>query len=207
MRYAIHAVCKSKQQLYDSIAHHKELRLYGEWKGENEHSLIGEQHSKAKQYRIDGTRSTHGCPHIQEESHRHYSCRRLYIFIGSQTLMDITDILHNLLQQTGPDTGNKIVYQKTLNAPHPFEHTAEHIKREHVEEEVRKATMHEHVCDKLIGSKISSLEKVKAKDACKVYTFPFHDDCRQEHQHIYGQKIFCSLGYSVHLWIILIHDT
>jgi hypothetical protein len=121
--------------------------------------------------------------------------------------MEITCVLHSLLQKTSPDAGNKIVNQKTLNAPHPLKHTAEHIKREHIEEEVRKAAMHKHVCDKLIGSKIGSLEKVKAKYAGKVYAFPFHNDCRQEHQHIYGQKSFGSLGYSVHIRIIFLHGT
>ena len=49
------------------------------------------------------------------------------------------------MEKEAPKTTNDIVIQKPLGAPKPFKLTAKHVKREHVEEKVGQAPVHEHM--------------------------------------------------------------
>ena len=72
------------------------------------------------------------------------------------------------MNQGGTYTGNYIIKQEFFRSPHLFQHRAEHPQSKHIEEDMRKTAMHEHVGNELVRLKLRRCKIMQAKHICKV---------------------------------------
>lgn len=94
-------------------------------------AFIGKGHTESKQDAIDGTRSTYGEIHSRQKH----------------------------IEQTRPDATHKIVDEETTSAPKVFEHISKHPQGKHIEKDVAKTAMHEHVGNELPRVELAAGER------------------------------------------------
>ena len=58
------------------------------------------------------------------------------------------------MSERAPNSTNQIENQKSFWSPNIFQYRTKHPQRKHVTENVHEASMHEHVRDELMWSKI-----------------------------------------------------
>ena len=72
------------------------------------------------------------------------------------------DILHEFLNKSCANAAYKVIEQKTLRPPYLFQNTAEHPYGEHIEEQMGKSSMHEHISNQLCCIEVSGKEEMQA---------------------------------------------
>ena len=72
------------------------------------------------------------------------------------------NVLYELLNNSCADTACEVIEQETLRSPYLFEYTAEHPYCKHIEEQMGKSAVHEHVSNQLRCVKISGKEEMQA---------------------------------------------
>ena len=58
--------------------------------------------------------------------------------------------------------------EELFSSPIIFQHIAEHPQRKHVEEDVRKSSVHEHIGDELVRAEFFRAEIMQAQDIGKI---------------------------------------
>ena len=64
-------------------------------------------------------------------------------------MRNVFNVLNPFLHQTSAQTAEQIIYQEALRTPNILQGITKHPESEHVEEQVRKIAMHEHVGQRL----------------------------------------------------------
>ena len=162
MSNAVSRASETQVNLQRCISHHKVLRLDRKRNGKYKHLTIGKQHTESQQNSIYGSRCPHSSHQIEIFRHRNHSNSRIDPLIIDQ-LSGILDILHPLLHQTGTDTAQYIIEQKTFRPPNQFKRTPKHPHSKHVKKYVLKIGMHKHICNQLCRVKIRSQKEMQSQ--------------------------------------------
>ena len=73
------------------------------------------------------------------------------------------DVLYKLLDKPCTDAACEVVEQEAFRPPDLLEYTAEHPNSKHVEEQMGKSAVHEHISNQLCCIEISGKEKVQSQ--------------------------------------------
>ena len=73
------------------------------------------------------------------------------------------DVLYKLLDKPCTDAACEVVEQEAFRPPDLLEYTAEHPNGKHVEEQMGKSAVHEHISNQLRCIEISGKEKVQSQ--------------------------------------------
>ena len=198
MCHIVAAVVRYPRKEFDKrIAYHEIFRPDGHRQGKNKHLLVGEQHAESQQDAIHGSRCPHGGHHVQVFLHGDDGIARVYPAVGGKFL-GIVDVLHGFLDETRPDAAHQVVEQETLGTPYLLQDAPEHPYGKHVEKDMGKIGMHEHVGNQLRGVEIVGYDQVKPKVIGKVDAISLQYDGCQVQQHVDDEEVFGNSGYCIH---------
>ena len=110
----------------------------------------------------------------------------------------IIDVLHDFLNDAGPDAADKVVGEKTLGPPHLFQDSPEHPHGKQVEEDVQEVGVHEHVSDELGHVEIVGKDKVQSQILGQVDAETFCHDSSQEKNDVNDEKVLGNSGHRIH---------
>ena len=157
-------------------------------------------------YAVYRARGAHGGPHVEHRLAvaRHFHdvahAEAGYLLAGQK--VELAELCQHLYH-SGAHAAGYVVEEKLLGPPYLLHHAAEHPQGEHVEQYVREAAVHEHVCEQLVEVEVAGEEEVQPQHVVEVCAHPPEHYQRQKHQGVDYQQI---LGYgrnSEHTRIVL----
>jgi hypothetical protein len=92
------------------------------------------------------------------------------------------------LQQRGDDRADEVVDGEIARTEGALDGTAEHVQREHVEQDVRDAAMHERTGDDLPHPEQAGAERPQREIHHQKLA---HHLLQQEHRHVGNQQVAC----------------
>ena len=124
--------------------------------------MVGKQHAESQQDGIYGPGGSDGSHHVEIFFHGDDGIPGIDTVVCGKHRF-VMDVLYKLLDKPCTDAACEVVEQEAFRPPDLLEYTAEHPNGKHVEEQMGKSAVHEHISNQLCCIEIFGKEKVQSQ--------------------------------------------
>lgn len=113
------------------------------------------------------------------------------VLVTHESLVKAAELIseHTKMAQRGAKAAYKVEEQEALRAPYIFQYTPEHPEGEHIEKDVGKAAVHEHMRDELPPAEQRRLPVMQCKDIVDINALHTEGVLQQKNQGINNNEV------------------